>query len=138
MGSETSVDWNYELDATTSGTYYVYLACGDPRYEAPRQYVSVDGTMLVNNVTTAANEFYEVRNTAVTLSDDNGNGTIDATVTIGHDTEDSWTCINYIIINDQHIDDWTFPIQIDFHNSTRDACTGYLSDTGQYFDLVTR
>ena len=137
-GSETSVDWNYELDATNPGTYYIYCSVGDAGYSAPRQYVSVDGTMLVNNVTTNANEFYEVRNSPVTLSDDNANGTIDATVTIGHDTEDSWTCLNYLIINDQQVQPWTFPIQIDFHPSYRDPASGYISDTGAYYDVVRR
>lgn len=142
--TEDEVDWNYELPGWSDGTYYVYGSGGDPRYASTNQHVYLQkGTAYedhaVNGVTTAANEFWTFANRAVHLSDTNSNGTIDAKVTIGQAAgQNSWTELNYFIINDTATTAWTFPISIDFHPSTKTACSGYLSDTGGYYDLISR
>lgn len=146
VGSENEVSWNYEMKGITApGNYYIYMSCGDPRYSSPRQYVTLEkgeagAEILLNGVTTAASHFEEIRNEQVGITDRAGddNNTIDVTVTIGHDTEDSWTCLNYLVIHNEEVLPWTYPINIDFHISIRETCTGYISDIGEYFDVVRR
>ena len=79
--------WNYDL---SNGNYLVTFACGDPSYSEGPQRVSVEGQLVISNVTTQANQYLMVSNLPVRVSDGQ------LTIQIGGAA--GYTMLNYLII----------------------------------------
>jgi hypothetical protein len=79
--------WQYTLP---NGNYLVTLSCGDASYKQGPQLVTVQGNVVVNDVTTQVNQFATVTNYPVTVN----NGQL--TITIGGSSGN--TMLNYVTI----------------------------------------
>ncbi|GJL61396.1 MAG: hypothetical protein NPIRA04_00500 [Nitrospirales bacterium] len=85
----TTVDWNYDL---ANGDYLVTLVSGDPSYPQGPHTVAIEGSTVINGITTQANEFITVTDHPVTVTD--GQLTLQLTRAGGS----SKTIINSLII----------------------------------------
>lgn len=126
----SATTWDFTLASATPATYYVYLGVGDAQYECFSNRVILEGTTAVDGVYTAANEFYEISNYAVPVSD----GVL--TMQIGGGSND--THINYIIIDDTQWPGWSDPIKINYQPGGSTVPSGYEKDGGDEFDIVRR
>ena len=87
IGGNSVVTWRYDL---SNGEYRVSLSSGDPSYAQGPHQVAVEGTTVVNQVTTQRNEFVTVTDHLVNITD--GDLMIQLTGTTGH------TMLNYVTL----------------------------------------
>lgn len=83
----TTNTWQYDLP---NGSYLVSLASGDGAYAQGPHQVIVEGTTLINGVSTAVDQYITVTDVPITVADGQ------LTVVIGHPT--GVTMLNYVII----------------------------------------
>ena len=74
-----------------NGRYRVTVCVGDARHEQPLQSVTIEGTLIVDQETTAAGRFAEV---TATVNVNDGR----LTVQIGANESSSNTCLNWLIV----------------------------------------
>jgi Bacterial Ig domain len=86
--SGTSVTWNYDLP---NGDYLVSLASGDPSYAQGPHHITIEDITVINNQTTASNQFITITNHPITVSD----GQLSLQLTR---TSSTHTILNYVII----------------------------------------
>jgi hypothetical protein len=77
--------------AVADGTYRVVLCAGDSGHEQLKQFVAVEGTTVIDQQTTAAGEFAEVK-VEVKVTDER------LTIDVGSGQDMSNTCLNWIQI----------------------------------------
>ena len=117
--------WNYDLP---NGAYYCFLACGDAEFPAGPHRVLLEGSNVTGDISTSVGEFVLFNNVNVTVSDQN------MTMQIGG--LDSYTEVNYIIIDDEPKGDTTFPLYINFQTSSATIPGGYEMDAGKAYDIL--
>ncbi|MDR4484699.1 MAG: Ig-like domain-containing protein [Nitrospirales bacterium] len=86
--SGTSVTWNYDLP---NGDYLVSLASGDPSWEQGPHHITIEGITVINNQTTASDQFITITNHPITIAD----GQLSLQLTR---TSSTHTILNYVII----------------------------------------
>ena len=86
--SGTSVTWNYDLP---NGEYNVSLASGDPSWDQGPHHITIEGITVINNQTTATNQFITITNQPISVAD----GQLSLQLTR---TSSTHTILNYVII----------------------------------------
>ena len=84
----TTAAWNYDL---ANGDYLVTLASGDPNWSQGPHTVAVEGTTVIDGVSTSANEFITITEQPVTVTD--GQLTVQLTR-----SGTAKTILNYVVI----------------------------------------
>ena len=121
----TTATWNYDVP---NGTYYCFTAHGDALYPAGPHRVLIEGTNVTSDQSTAAGEFIEINNHETVVSDG------DITIQVGG--LDSYTEINYFIVDDAPKAAVTFPLNINYQLSSSTLPGGYEMDAGKVYDIL--
>lgn len=112
--------------ALPNGDYYVTLSCGDPSYSVGPNRVVLEGTTVVNDVSTAAFQFYAVSDQPVTIAD--------GQLTLQVGGASGYTMINFITISSEPPGSASFPIEVNFQPDGAPTPTGYSKDSGLVYD----
>ncbi|MCW5782966.1 MAG: hypothetical protein KIT39_06620 [Nitrospirales bacterium] len=80
--------WNYDLP---NGDYNVSLASGDPSWDQGPHHITIEGITVINNQTTATNQFITITNQPISVAD----GQLSLQLTR---TSSTHTILNYVII----------------------------------------
>ncbi len=118
---ETGV-WHYDLP---NGDYVVSLASGDPAYSHGPQRVEVEGTVVIDNLTSAKDAYLTVENVPVTI--------VDGTLTITLGGSSGYSLLNYLHVTPVAADSPPPPsggIQVNFQPSGATMPSGYMADDG--------
>jgi hypothetical protein len=130
-------DWKLD-NLTPNGTYYVYLCAGDPRYSWI-QRVAVEGTALINDVTTAVDRYAMVNGASVNVGPD---GELNVAVG-GNSNPLGYTTLSYLVVDDAPYAQWPiesgkYAIRVNFQPAGLSPQAGYAVDAGDPFCPVRK